>query len=92
MAAEKAGRRIAVETKGFLGESAMADLEQALGQFILYRTIMDKQEPDRHLFLAIPEDAVAIFEEPVGRLVTESQSVNVIVFDIRTEEIIRRLP
>jgi hypothetical protein len=37
LAAEKSGRRIAVEIKSFIGPSQMHDLEQALGQFILYR-------------------------------------------------------
>jgi hypothetical protein len=92
LAAEKAGKRIAVETKCFLGDSPMTDLERALGQFILYRTIMDKQDPDRLLFLAVPEDAAAIFDEPIGRLVIEERSVRVIVVDILAQEIKRWIP
>ncbi len=47
LAAEKAGRRIAVEIKGFTGASRVADLEQALGQLVLYRAILAEREPDR---------------------------------------------
>ena len=39
LAAERAGERIAVEVKSFLGASDIADLEQALGQFILYHDV-----------------------------------------------------
>lgn len=91
-AAEKAGRRIAVETKCFLGASPMTDLERALGQFILYRTILDKQEPDRSLFLAVTEDASAVFDEPIGQLIIAESSIRVIVFDLLAEEIRRWIP
>lgn len=89
LAAEKAGKRIAVETKCFLGDSPMLDLERALGQFLLYRAILEKVEPERIMFLAIPHDAAKIFEEPIGQLVIETQSVRFFVFDIKREEILR---
>src|SRR6266516_5565524 len=57
VAAEKAGKQIAVELKSFLSASQIHDLELALGQFLLYRSILEEQEPDRVLFLAIPEEA-----------------------------------
>src|SRR5207247_10794285 len=57
MAAERAGERIAVEVKSFLGASPMHDLELALGQFLLYRSILEEQEPDRGSLLAIPGSA-----------------------------------
>lgn len=72
VAAEKAGKRIAVEVKSFLGASPMHDLEQALGQFVLYRSILEEQEPGRVLFLAIPDEAAEILGEPVGQLLIAS--------------------
>ncbi|WP_413176121.1 element excision factor XisH family protein [Anabaena azotica] len=38
IAAEKTGQKIAVEIKSFIGASLVTDLENALGQYILYRT------------------------------------------------------
>src|SRR5690242_12580147 len=65
LAAEKAGRKIAVEIKSFLGPSELYDLEQALGQFVLYQLAMLKDHPDRELFLAMPETAfLSLFSEP----------------------------
>lgn len=89
LAAEKAGKRIAVETKCFLGESPMADLEQALGQFLLYEAVLERVEPDRVMVLAVPKDAARIFEEPIGQLVLETQSVRYFVFDLQREEILQ---
>ncbi|WP_255603813.1 XisH family protein [Oscillochloris sp. ZM17-4] len=45
VAAEQQGRKIAVEIKSFLGPSEIEDLRNALGQFILYRTIMQTTDP-----------------------------------------------
>lgn len=65
LAAEKEGRRIAVEVKSFVGKSEIEDLEKALGQFTLYRSIMEFDYPDRDLYLAVREVIFTeLFEEP----------------------------
>jgi len=93
LAAEKAGRKIAVEIKSFLGPSDITDLERALGQFVLYRNVMRKTEPDRQLFLAVPELAfVELFEEPVGQLLIEEEQLRIIVFDPQKSEIKKWVP
>ncbi len=40
IAAEKSGHKIAVEVKSFISASPVADLEKALGQYILYYDIL----------------------------------------------------
>ncbi|MCI0381178.1 MAG: XisH family protein [Gemmataceae bacterium] len=92
VAAQKGGTRIAVETKCFLGDSPMTDLQRALGQFVLYRSILEKQEPGRALFLAVPLDAAEIFDEPIGELVIAQVAVQLMVFDVEKEEIMRWIP
>jgi hypothetical protein len=52
IAAEKEGRKIAVEVKSFLGPSVVYDLEQALGQYHVYRLILAQDDPQRHLAIA----------------------------------------
>ena len=91
-AAEKAGKRIAVEVKSFLSASPMHDLELALGQFLLYRSILEEQEPERGLFLAIPDEASEIFDEPVGQLLIAKHLIRALVFDPQKEEIVRWIP
>lgn len=95
LAAEKAGRRIAVEIKSFLGRSEVEDLKNALGQYILYRDIMSEleSEKDRELYLAVPRAVSAdLFEEPVGRLPIEKGHLRLLVFDADKEEIVRWIP
>lgn len=93
IAAQKAQQRIAVEVKSFLGDSDMQGLEQALGQFVLYRTILNQREPERLLYLAVPERILqTIFDEPVGQLLLQQQLVRLMGFDPTEEEIVRWLP
>jgi hypothetical protein len=93
ISAERGGRKIAVEVKSFLGPSDINDLEQALGQFVIYRSVLGRTEPDRDLYLAVPQLAfVELFEEPVGRLLIEQADLLLIVFDPQSEEIKQWLP
>ncbi len=93
LAAEKGEARIAVEVKSFLGKSEIADLEQALGQFTLYRRILEVKDPDRGLYLAIRELVFnELFEEPIGQLLLDSKMVQIMIFNEDTEEVLRWIP
>lgn len=57
-----------------MGKSDVLDLEQALGQFILYAELLGETEPDRILYLAVEEAAYqTVFEEPLGELLLVKQ-------------------
>lgn len=89
-AAEKAGRKIAVEIKSFISRSDVADLELALGQYTLYLDILARTEPDRTLFLAISQSVFkALFEAPIGLILLENQRLRLIVFDNEQEQILQ---
>ncbi len=57
LAAERDLERIVVEIKSFLGPSLYHDLQQALGQYEIYRMFLELGEPERKLFLAISDYA-----------------------------------
>lgn len=93
IAAEKKDRKIAVEIKSFTGHSVVADLEHALGQYILYHDILAETEPDRILYLAVRTTIFdELFEEPIGRILLKNSRIKLTVFDPKKEEIIRWLP
>lgn len=47
----------------------MKDLEDAVGQFVLYAHLLNRSEPDRMLYLALPEIAHrSVFEEEAGQV------------------------
>jgi hypothetical protein len=92
LAAEKKDRFIAIETKSFLNESPVSDLEEAVGQFVVYRSIMEETEPSRELFLAIPSASADILDEPLGQLLLRKHLVQAFSFDPDKEVIVRWFP
>ncbi|MEA5534880.1 element excision factor XisH family protein [Crocosphaera sp. XPORK-15E] len=61
IAAEKAGQKIAIEIKSFLGASEVREFHLALGQILNYRLALKKEDPERVLYLAIPQDTYEDF-------------------------------
>ncbi len=93
MAAERSGQKIAVEVKSFVGPSEIADLENAVGQFVVYHDILEKSEPDRMLYLAVREAVyAAVFQEPIGEVLLENKRIRLIVFDPHAEVIVQWIP
>lgn len=93
IAAEKSGQKIAVEIKSFVGASPVADLENALGQYILYYDILSRLESDRRLYLAIRQETYSeLFTEPIGKILIENQRLCLLVFDSEQEVILRWIP
>lgn len=89
-AAEKQGRKIAVEVKSFVSASPVNDLEEAVGKYIVYQDIIDGLEPERIIYLAIRAEVYAqIFSEPIGQLLLEKKRFKLIVFDSLKETIVR---
>lgn len=92
-AAEKEGQKIAVEVKSFLNPSPVTDLENALGQYVLYSKILEEQEPERILYLAISFTVFRdIFLEEIGQLVLRQTDLRILVFNQDKEEILQWIP
>jgi hypothetical protein len=90
LAAEKEGRKIAVEVKTFLGRSPMTELERALGQFTLYRFLLQRKEPDRALYLAVTETVYdARFDTADARDLVRDLAIRFLIFDLSAERILR---
>ena len=88
LTATKENRKIAVEVKSFASPSNMADLENALGQYILYQNIIEELEPDRTLYLAVHEEIfLTVFEESLGQMLIRKNHIKLLIFS-RTEEVI----
>ncbi len=82
LAADKEGRKIAVEVKSLPGASGVEDLEEALGRFTLYHDVLGENEPDRRLYLAISHKAFEdLFTEPIGQLLLKRERLRLIVFE-----------
>ncbi|HKK77111.1 MAG TPA: XisH family protein [Saprospiraceae bacterium] len=87
--AEKGHQKIAIEIKSFLKKSFLSAFHEAIGQYLDYESALQDVEPDRTVYLAVPEDTFKneLFQ---GRFIQKrlrEEQVNLIVFDIDTNEI-----
>ena len=88
--AEKGNRKIAVEVQSFLSPSIVRDIEEAVGHYEDYRTVLHEKEPERNLYLAIPERMrKALLIEPFGQLIVTKLNLSVIVFSEQSRRIIQ---
>lgn len=88
--AERAGQQIAVEIKSFAGASSVRDLEDSLGQYLLYRSLLLRKEPERVIYLAVPATAYATtFRSPVGEAAILDFTLKLLVFDPVQEAIVQ---
>ncbi len=77
-----------MEIKEFQSKSVMFDLEQAIGQYVLYRLLLSKVDPKRKIYLAITDSVYdEIFNEPVGELVIHELPMRLIVIDSKKKEV-----
>ena len=83
-------QKIAVEIKSFINDSEMKDLRDAIGQFVIYRSVLQRTYPDFVLYMAI-RDVVytSLFEEPIGQLLIEDQNLKIVVFNVEKEVIVK---
>jgi hypothetical protein len=82
LAAEKSGRKIAVEVQSFRGSSPVRDLEEAVGHYDIYRAILRVRQPERQLYMAVPlavHDGV--LADRFGSFIIAELGVRLMVFD-----------
>ncbi|MGC8644402.1 MAG: element excision factor XisH family protein [Isosphaeraceae bacterium] len=90
LAAEKTGRKIAVEIQSFASQSPVRDLEEAVGQYEVYRAILAEMEPERQLFLAAPlRIHETFFEEKFGQFILSRLQLAVLVFDETQQRVVK---
>ncbi|MFB2934949.1 element excision factor XisH family protein [Aerosakkonemataceae cyanobacterium BLCC-F154] len=90
IAAQKEDQKIAVEIKSFLSPSPVKDLENALGQYILYRDGLNRSQPERILYLAIQERVyLDFFQEEIAQMVVENHQIKLMIFDEEKQEVIQ---
>ncbi len=90
IAAERDGQKLVVEVKSFIGASKIQDLKEALGQYDIYRYLLEETAPDRKLYIAISNVAYnTFFTQDVTQLILNKHQLPIIVVDIGTEEIMQ---
>ncbi len=89
IAAERSGSRILVEVKSFTGSSTLHDLKIAVGQFIMYRSVLDELGVEDKLYIAVSDDVYANdFNRDMVKLVINRNEIPLLVVALDSEEVI----
>lgn len=90
IAAEKQGQKILVEVKSFLGRSFINDLEQAVGQYVVYRDILIETALDFELYLAITQGTYkSYFQRQLTQMIINRNQVKLLIVDPESEVIVQ---
>ena len=89
LAAEKEKEKIAVEVKSLISDSIIYEFHGVLGQYLNYKVALETIEPERVLYIAIPEQGYKrLLREGITKLSIERFSLKLIIFDIDNQTII----
>ena len=88
IAIQRNEQKLVVEVKSFIGASKLQDLKEALGQYDIYRYLLDATAPERKLYLAISILAYkSFFTQDVIQLILNRHQLPLIVVDTELEEV-----
>ncbi|MEM9543152.1 MAG: XisH family protein [Cyanobacteria bacterium P01_E01_bin.42] len=88
IAAQRQGEKIVVEIKSFIGKSLMYDFHNAVGQYIVYRDLIELTEPDYTLYLAINDlTHDRFFQRASIQAIVNRNHLKIVVVDIERETI-----
>lgn len=89
ISAEKGEEKIAVEVKSFLEKSQITAFYSALGKSAYYKKVIKDSDPDRTLYLAVPNRAYRnVFSEMYTKATIEEVGISMLVYDIKKEIIV----
>ena len=82
-------RALVIEIKGFTGDSPLHNLENALGQYEVYRIYLKSIAPEDKLYLAISS---AIYKKqfvrPAFAIIVQEKQLPLLIVDLEHEEVI----
>jgi hypothetical protein len=89
LAAEKSGRKIAVEVHSFILPSPVRDLQDAIGQYEIYRALLTELDAERTIYLAVPRRTYeGLLGEQFGRFVIARLQIKLLVVDMEREKVV----
>ncbi|MBE9093192.1 XisH family protein [Tychonema sp. LEGE 07203] len=90
IAAQRQEQKIVVEIKSFVGRSLMYDFHGALGQYMVYRNLIQLTDPEYKLYLAIDDVVYTnFFQRKSIQLITNENKLLLMVVEMEKEEILQ---
>lgn len=90
IAAEKGSRKIVVEIKSFLSRSLITDFYTARGQYLTYRDLLARTEPENEMFLAISSLVFNdFFQLKIIQDIVRQDRMFLLIINIASEEVVQ---
>ncbi len=68
----------------------MSEFHTALGQFLNYQIMIEENEPDRFLYLAVPlETYETFFQTRLAQIAVKKHQLSLLIYDPILEEIVQ---
>lgn len=88
IAAERDTEKIAVSIKSFIADSDISEFHTALGQYLNYCQALEEQQPERIVYLAVPNETYQdFFQLPFIQRAIQRYQVKLIIYEPKKEEI-----
>ncbi len=88
IAAERQNQQIIVEVKSFIGRSFVHELEGAVGQYVVYRDILEETSSAFELYLAVTKGVWnSVFQRKLPQMLIRRNRVKLIIVDSDSEVI-----
>jgi hypothetical protein len=85
---EQGNQNLAIEIKVFGTIGQLSELEKAIGQYVLYRSILHHSQSTRRPYLAIPLAIYqSLFQKTIIQNLIQDENIHLIVFNPDTEVI-----
>ncbi|MGD1940190.1 MAG: XisH family protein [Leptolyngbyaceae cyanobacterium] len=82
IAAERGEEKIAIEIKSFITDSDISEFHTALGQYLNYAQALEAHEPERVLYLAVPDETYQdFFQLPFVQTALKRHNINLLIYD-----------
>jgi hypothetical protein len=92
IAIEREGQKIVVEIKSFVGRSLMTDFHLAIGQYNVYKMLLQETAPEYELYLAIDDITYNNFFQRKGiEFLVRTSQIKFFVVNIDEQEIVQWL-
>ncbi len=89
IAAERDGDKIIVEIKSFSGQSFVKDLQQAMGQYLMYVAFLQATAPEYQVYLGLSQRSYdRFFQQKAVLFLKKRYSLELLIVDIEQEEVV----
>jgi len=87
--AQKDSQEVVIEIKSFVGHSFIHDLQQAIGQCVMYRIFMNEVIPNTDLFIATSKRVYERhFQQKAVQFLMQKIPLSLVIVDIQQEKIV----